>query len=279
MRILLTLCLIAFAGNSIGYSQNNKPINDLSILELKGRVKTFTETMYSIVDSLKDNIGKNPIFYTDTVSYNEKGYRIESRFFFLLFSIEKYTYKYDANGNKIEQTDYDTSGRSIGMHTYKYDEKGNKIEQIDYDTNGRSVWKYNYKYDDKENLIEVIQYLYDNFFNRKTYKYDKKMNKIEECNYFGDGSLIEKDIFKYDTKGNKIENRHYKSNGIMDKKYIYKYDEIGNKIEWTFYDQNGKLDKKYVYKYDYDKTGNWIKQTVFLQNQLYQVIVREIQYY
>ena len=41
---------------------------------------------------------------------------------------------------------------------YKYDSNGNKVEESDYDSEGSLNWKYIYKYDTKNRIVELIKY-------------------------------------------------------------------------------------------------------------------------
>jgi hypothetical protein len=167
--------------------------------------------------------------------------------------------------------------------TYKYDEKGNKIESNFYDADGSLSHKVTSKYDEKRNEIEVNGYYADgSLFYKDTYKYDEKGNKIERNSYYADGSLSHKVTYKYDEKGYMIEsNRYnYKGNkGSFDSKDTYKYDEKGNKIESNFYDAEGSLFYKYTYKYEFDKIGNWIKQTTITDGKPTELNERVIEYY
>lgn len=135
-----------------------------------------------------------------------------------------------------------------------FDEKGIKIEESQYDSNDSLEHKYTYKYDDKGNEIE--------------------MNSFKS-----DGSLKFKNTYKYDDKGNKTEENSYASNGKLNYKNTYKYDAMGNETEEDDFKSDGTLDYAFTYKYDYSKTGNWMKETEFVNDKPKNITAREISYY
>ena len=159
--------------------------NDLSRDGLKGKVKFYSESYYELVDKFGEI---------------EKG-----------SLSDKYTYKYDVKGNKIEKNYYNAyNGTLWKKYTYKYDEKGNEIEDNHYNGDGSLLSKH-------------------------TCKYDEKGRMIEENSYNADGSLYSKYTSKYDEKGNKIEYNEYNADGSLESKRTYKYefDATGNWIKKT----------------------------------------------
>ena len=59
---------------------------------------------------------------------------------------------YNENGNKIENNYYNSDGSLGFKNTYKYDENGNNIEECRYE-DGKIEYKITYKYDEKGNKI------------------------------------------------------------------------------------------------------------------------------
>jgi YD repeat-containing protein len=191
---------------------------------------------------------------------------------------EKYTYQYDANGNKIEENhltnsmDFSRNLIPFGnseKKTFKYDEKGNLVVEIWYNSAGGTDRKYTYQYDDKGNKIDG--------------------NRIEEKQAMNGAASTYKYIYKYDDKGNEIEETAYinkkvlyKTTYIIEKKnrepkMIY-VDDKGNKMEQDGYIIE-KVWYKLTYKNDYDKNLNWIKQILY-KNDVPQISTeRVIQYY
>src|SRR6185312_128006 len=105
------------------------------------------------------NLIENNMYHSDTMN-----------------SAYKQVYKYDLNGNKIEE--FDGNIRSF----YKYDEKGNQIESFDscYDSklgqNTKGISKYN---DAGFEIETIVSFLKDNTTDKYEYKYsgyDKEGN-------------------------------------------------------------------------------------------------------
>ena len=170
-KLLSTLLLI---GMLVFVSFSPSAINkkDPTDLNLKGKVKTLTETMFKAVDKFGE-IQKGEIQGKDIILFNDKGNRIE------------YNY-YNSDDGRLSENDI-----------FKYDDKGNKLEKTSYNSDGSLAYKYTYKYDDNGNNIEYNRYKSDgSLMFKNKYKYDDKGNQIESNSYTSDGSLIEKVISK-----------------------------------------------------------------------------------
>jgi hypothetical protein len=62
---------------------------------------------------------------------------------------KKLTWKYNANGDKTEEVEYDASGAVVKKTTVAYDAKGNKAFEMEYDGSGKLTQKTAYAYDAK----------------------------------------------------------------------------------------------------------------------------------
>ena len=72
-------------------------------------------------------------------------------------------------------------------HTWKYDLQGNSIEDAKYNSDGSVKEKVAYKYDSQGNCIERPWYYFDDSLGGKILsKYDSQGNWIEEIKYEGD---------------------------------------------------------------------------------------------
>jgi len=195
----------------------------------------------------------------------------------------KETWNYDLNGNITENCDF-SSDSLIRKGTYNYDDKVNLVEVNHYGANGTLKSKEKYIYDSKRNKIEWDVYLSDgNLSGKHLYNYDSNGNVIEEKTYKAEGILQTIKTCKYDSKNNMIE-EDFHGDGIIYifKKIAYnsksKYDNNNNKIENIFFNDSG-LKTKTTYKYEFDKTGNWIKQTTFENDIPTELHKRKIEYY
>jgi hypothetical protein len=72
---------------------------------------------------------------------------------------DKKTFKYDNKNILIEVCDYDLEGSLSGKFIYKYDAKGNKIEDswVDHKDIVKDVYTYNYEFDKNDNWIKVTR--------------------------------------------------------------------------------------------------------------------------
>ncbi len=260
-RIIIVIALIttsSFFFSFIGGNNNNKINNDLSELNLKGKVKILTEIEYKI----SPNIGK--------IKEGDMLY--------------KYIYSFNEKGNLIETNSYDPDGNLDGKYTYTNDNlKGTKIEMISYNPDGSSDEKCTYNYDSKGNLILEIWYDAEGSISKKYgYKYDDKGNEIAMNRYDAHDSLLCKDSYKYDDKGEKIEWNHFNlsppTDGSLSKKVIFKYDDNGNINVENIFLSDGNFEN-YTYKYDYAKKGNWKKETIYKNGLPQYITERKIKYY
>lgn len=176
--------------------------------------------------------------------------------------------KYDKNGRVIEREVYDASIGSTEVIVYKYDENGNKIEETStwddksgdknkFDTKGRVIEDYTiangitqlnetYKYDEWDNAIEDTKY--DNIIN---------VGRVESrtlSKYSGKNKIAEENV--YDWKGRLLKYSYYDNNGKIIKQKVYneKSDlikEINNdlksiSIETIEYNEDGSIKEKSI---------------------------------
>ena len=211
------------------------PETDWKDKELKGKVKSMTETIYNYGYSGKDNEikKKKTIFnkngyiieelhydknrkepYSYKKRYNDKGLLVESH-------EHTYTYEYDKNGNLVqikrpknsaygglERTTYNKAGKIIRTQTFtqnQYDKAGVKItDDSNYlkDKNGelyQSLTDYSYIYNEDGKLQEIR----DNVFSSGTIKYSYE---FEDGLYVETAELVtQKMITYYDKDGNEVK--------------------------------------------------------------------------
>ena len=72
--------------------------------------------------------------------------------------IRKNISKYDSNGNKVEDSSYDSEGSLNWKHVKKYDSNGNMVEELSYYSDGKRNKKSIWKYDSNGNLVEGSDY-------------------------------------------------------------------------------------------------------------------------
>jgi hypothetical protein len=230
-----------------------KTRNTLTQQKLKGKVKSVKSTTY---EKSQAN-GELRATHVNIEQYDRNGYEVES----LLYNA----------GNALE----------LKMKfVFKYNDQGNLVENCRYDPDNRLVMRFTGKFDERGFQTENYQYLADGKMNAYfKMKYDERGNKTEELYYGADGVLKAHGILKYDERGNEIERSTYGPDNKMTVRLIHKFDETNRIIEDDLYDENGTLRVSSRYTYDeIDKEGNWIKKTSRGMNS-FSVVKREIEYY
>jgi len=115
-----------------------------------------------------------------------------------LDSKEKWSFRYDSKGNRVEEIKYDEDGGIAYSIYLKYDNNDNVIEKLELDGNNNLFEKWIYVNDEKGNNIEATQYDSDNkLFYKYTFSYDYKGNKTDEIIYDSAGEPKQRTKFVY----------------------------------------------------------------------------------
>ncbi len=141
-----------------------------------------------------------------------------------------------------------------GKGFYKYDFDGNLIEQLFYDSNDKliqdpfGISKYVFKYDSMGNQIEESHYNSDGSLTESSIGFSKIVRK-------------------YNSSGKEVEWTIFDNNGVLNEKGVSKYDSKGNKVELSLHDSIGNLKVGLlgfsVSKYEYDSNDNLIVESYF----------------
>src|SRR4030095_4668447 len=224
--------------------------SDIAAQGLKGKVEVMSESFLSAEGS-KKAVSKNVFKYDANGNVIElSNYRANGKLNSTVKSI------YDASGKLIKEETLLGDGKVDLVSAIKTDAKGNKIEQEDTRPMGNIL--FNYKY---------------------YYKYDEKGQLIERIAYRGNGTLAFKYIFKYDDNGNKTEWIQQDQDSSVVGKVIYKYDEKNKLVEETEYNQAGIVKAAYTYSYEFDKKDNWVRRKKMQDGKVVEIKKREIKYY
>ncbi len=134
--------------------------------------------------------------------------------------------KYDANGNIIENIQYEENGEIKSHESYIFNKDNDKTEEVHYDAEGKV----------KKKLVT---------------KYNANEDKVEETEYDGGGALKEKNMYSYNANGNRIAEVTLDPNNNITKKITNIFDNKGMKTERRTYDGKNVLlsVKKYTYVY------------------------------
>jgi len=153
--------------------------------------------------------------------------------------------EYDQKGNIIKKTKYPVikifwKGKRIKYETtFKYNKNGNKIEENRFNSDNTLGTKVKFKYNEKGDVIEVNEYNSDGSLRvKKRFTYTISGNIEEEIAYKPDGDLFWKNVYKYNKNNDYSEYLIFNNKDILDSKitYEYQYDNHNNwikKIEFS----------------------------------------------
>ncbi|MFT5155891.1 MAG: hypothetical protein ACI83I_000429 [Bacteroidia bacterium] len=162
---------------------------------------------------------------------------------------------YSENGNKIESNIYYHTDTSLEYKMiYNYDSTGNLTDETHYQGNGDRASK--------------IKYILNN----------DRFSIITKLNYHSDSSTS-KTICEFDLNGNLTQTISFNKEDSLTRTFKMKYNEKGELVQTTRHNQLDSVDSKFLYRYDnYDAKNNWIKRTVYMDDQINLIEERRIKY-
>lgn len=171
--------------------------------------------------------------------------------------IYHYTYRYNDNGDPLEELQIEEDGTVECRKEWTYDENGNLIRYLS--DRGSIVTNEEYTYDENGRKIEY-EYRHERLFDRPwhlrtTYAYDTDGNlsratEYREMNY-GWITSEETVYSDYDENGNAtVEQIKQYSAAIIDAHTENTYDKNGNLLSSLIYDPYGNLIQSETYQYD-----------------------------
>jgi hypothetical protein len=241
----LILSLLSFLLFSCSHNRN-----DLQKAQLKGKVKSIAES-YN-----KDS--KDTTDFKTYYEYNMDGNLVEKKLYnngSLLYNAD---FIYNDKGKLIEKNTFvaDSIQEKI---IYNLDGGGNIAGSIDTNFKLHTIIKSEYLYDSKNDLIEADAW--------------NSPDSLKSTHTF-------KNQYKYDDKNNVIEEEHFDIKGAPEEKLTSVYDNDGNLISIEIYSPSANpTTQKFTYKYEFDKTRNWISQSIFSNDTLLRIKKRDIEYY
>ena len=287
---------------SFSFCQKPEQVTDVQLLELKGKVKSMKESVYTAV--LKDGkVEKNKLHHQETYSYTETGQLTEGSWpdkDGLEMNVECYydeqhalkergikgkenyvkvKYEYDAKGNLILESEFAKDGSLNHKTVHVYDEAGQLREESEYRDSSVFMEKIAYAYDKSGHLVEKIVFNSANKVEGKTtFIYNDKGQKTDEILYDHEGQ-INRYEYSYKEKGKLAVLLQYSKPGKLETRTVYTYNENGYVTEEAHYNANGTLEHKHVFRYTIDDQGNWKSMIVMENDKAKMVVERQIQYY
>ncbi|MDZ4757347.1 MAG: hypothetical protein SGJ10_04290 [Bacteroidota bacterium] len=219
--------------------------------------------------------------YIDTFIYDNKGFLVES---YIINPYERFNWKNTyinyAKGTIAESRAYNyvENYKKYELNFIKnnqYSSTGKEIQHKWVLGDGRIYEIVQYKYDSKDTLVEKIVYSMDSILSRReAISYDKK-KKIKETV-----------VISYDEKGvpaTEYQQHDWHGKLLKDtssQHYIsYSYHKYGNVKEVVEIKPNDDINSKTTYQYTYDKKGNWLSKTTFVNSEAKEFVERTIIYY
>lgn len=239
-------------------------------------------------------VEKTEYLYGGFSDYNPATQEGKSKY---LNEVEKY--EYNSQNKVILKLTYNfRENKTVMITKYKYDENGNQIEEgncLSYgEPNCEIKPLYGYEYNSKNLITREFQLAKFSPHNTDSYHYyDEKGNEIEVKGFYiypGKEPILGYDYkSEYNVFGNKTKEEEIAGNyrSIDFDKYKtqnIQYDKFQNMILDEYISSEGKTIKIVQKKYTYDKKGNWLKMETFEGKnkdvlKLTEISTREIKYF
>jgi hypothetical protein len=271
LQLTVAACFILSCSPDKQIEKNKNTLNNMN---LKGKVKSVTETVYNAVNkSGKIQKGKRDGITISNFNINENLIKYASYNSDDSLMLKR-IYEYDEYGRLLVETHY-WLGRIKSKHTYTYDGQGHNIKEQYYasppgpyiENSSTTIFKY----DNSGNIIEKITNYENGSSDHRIYSYDNRGNIIKEKSLSRDFEAI----YSYDENNNCIGMNYLHSTG-NDLLYTYKYDEKGNMLQSIC----NVVDRRIIinFKYEqFDRFGNWLIKTQTGADT--SITEREIEYY
>jgi len=193
--------------------------SDLFRHNLKGKVHTTLESEYSPAGNL-NKLNKKNLKHREFIEYNEQGYIIQMKEYDsknMLITTRKIIL--DKDEKRIVAFDYNLNNQIKSIDSFKYDLNGNRIEDLIYNPNYTLVKKMISRYDSNGVVIETCIY---NSYNNLVDGYKFRIGNSGErtkADYFNKDSIVvgtnTYQYYDFDKEGNSQKNVTY-YNGFID---------------------------------------------------------------
>lgn len=209
--------------------------------------------------------------YDRIVVMDKQGNRLWSGFCLENGSLPRFECQYDEADNIAKLTSFDLNDSILDSLSYKYDENGNVIEESWITSTNTLFGGYlgtTFKYAYDQNGYQIKRDRYDPeglLVGKQDYSYENG-NQVENTYYNISGDMSHKMIFKYDDQGNQKESLVFdEDNSLEWRIVIAKHNDI---TESVTYDSNGAVvERFYSNCAERDERDNWTicvcKATIF----------------
>jgi hypothetical protein len=186
---------------------------------------------------------------------------------------EDITYEYNSYGlisEKIIETEYNQSGKTLRRTVFFYDDDLNLIREEYYNSKDQLSRTEEYTYDEENKLTEAVRYLLNDKTNKleqywmNKYNYDEFGNMIINSDHIWDDNKFEWNIIRkiewdYDAIGNMLEIALYNKAGDQlqySQKTTYEYDNK-KRVKLNYYSWDiDEWKHQHFYEYFYNEAGD-----------------------
>jgi hypothetical protein len=248
--LMLAIPLSIFLHSCLYNKSGPKDGNDLSGMNLNGRVKSMTETILNSEEILTGVQNKGN-FISQIQLFDKRGRKLEEKYYLSDSSLSsRIVYRYNAYGYLVEKSITDNKGTTDSRILYKYDENNNLYQKVELDHLSYLIYRETYKYD--RNQYEIERFIYRPSQSEWNIIISLDENGAVQKESFTDikGASLLKILYKNDKHGNKIEEDYLKKDGSTGTRYTHKYDKKGNITETIVYNSADKMISGTRYYYD-----------------------------
>jgi hypothetical protein len=276
-----THIIILLLLTQIGCKSQENSKNDLDQLNLKGNIKSITETFSSKskLFAVPNEGFKSTLDFrlNKIVKFNKHGNIIEEKHFSpdSLHS-QNFSYNYN-NNNKLVEVQIMADFPMADRITYEYNESSKLVKEkyigattVCYST---KIYKYNSSGYISEQTSKGMNEIFES---KLIYEYDSNRRIINKTWYDENNNIIQKYSYKYED--GVLKKMFYDSTELHKSTENYEYDTYENVIDYKKFNSKNELTKHIEYKYLYDNQNNWIKKEVVQLNGLYYTVYRKIEY-
>jgi hypothetical protein len=308
MKTFLLIFGLALTSAGFGQGNDNETVH--------GKVRELRIDIYDVsADSNGITMGRHQDgdYSNVLIKYNKKSKRIEQYYGYdegkfrylylgyyakntLLDSVISFTdtisnprswnlYTYDKKKKKKKKKKRLISSKEMyhernypAIMEYIYDDRGKLSKKNAFNWNAAD-WTWEYTYDSQGDMIGEREIYSGQDTTLTNYEYDKNHNIIMEISRDSNGEVLIYNRFKYDTEGRVIEvcnNRDWDTCRIMNE---CEYDIHGNitdekrlEVDVLEYFDHHKM------TYEYDKHKNWIRKTIYHNDEPKEIVIRTITY-
>ncbi len=258
--ILIASVLIFFQQTIYAEQPYSWPASVFPTKQPLGKVKTITETAYTMNDSLERRLK-----YTLILRYNREG-QLESEEYYNIDGspANRIDYRYE-DGYLVLKTQSHPDIINPDREIYRLSKDGRILEAEKIFSKGNYGWKFRNSYNNLGQIVLTSKY--DRYWKwqlvySRMFEYDERGFLISTEGFGMKSELLWRDEHKYDEEGLCVESAKYNPDGEIVVRIINEYNEKGFYVRREFFDKDEESYAVYTYGWVYDEEGNWIEKIV-----------------